>query len=162
MPKQILPYRIRTIEYHASDVTKMSFIPSHSVDIVISFETIEHVKNYDAFLIEVKRVLKPDGRFIGSVPNLWCDETGNDPNPYHFHVFDWNKLNHAISKYFIVDERWAQLAGGGYKLRDKTRVMHTVPLQQTQDVETEWWIISACANPLSNTEAIYTNPYHKK
>lgn len=150
------------IEYHASDVTKMTFLADHSVDMVISFETIEHVEDYNAFLLEVKRVLKPDGRFIGSVPNLWCDETGKDPNPYHFHVFDWNKLNSAISQHFIVDERWAQTAGGGYKLWNRKREMYPVPLDQSSDVETEWWIISACADPLTAANVPYTNPFQKK
>lgn len=148
------------IEYHASDVTTMPFLPTHSVDIVVSFETIEHVEDYHLFLKEIKRVLKPDGRFIGCVPNLWCDETGKDPNPYHFHVFDWNKLNSAISQYFIVDERYAQTAGGGYKLWDKKREMYRVPFNYTQAVETEWWIISACANPFVANET-YSNPLHR-
>ena len=49
-------------------------------DVVISFETIEHLKNQDNFLTEIKRVLKDDGLFIVSTPN-----TDNYPsgNPFH-------------------------------------------------------------------------------
>lgn len=151
----------QSISYHASDVVNLSFLPDHSVDTVISFETIEHVKDYDLFLAEVQRVLKPDGRFIGSVPNLWCDETGNDPNPYHYHVFDWNKLNDAISKYFIVDGRWAQTAGGGFKLRDRKREMSLIPLDQPHNIETEWWLISACADPRKGKSVPYTNSFQQ-
>ncbi len=150
------------VSFQACDVTQMSFLPDHSVDTVISFETIEHVPDYDIFLAEVRRVLKPDGRFVGSVPNLWCDETGKDPNPYHFHVFDWNKLNQAVGKYFIVDERWGQVAGGGFKLRDGKRAITSVPLNYSQPVETEWWLISACANPLTAKQVSYTNPFHRE
>lgn len=149
------------ISYQACDVTNLSFIPDHSIDTVISFETIEHVPDYDLFLAEVHRVLKPDGRFVGSVPNLWCDETGNDPNPFHFHVFDWNKLQQAISKYFIVDERWCQIAGGGFTLRDGKRSMYSVPLNDNRDIETEWWLISAVANPLKSPNVPYTNPFQQ-
>jgi len=149
------------LSYRASDVTQLSFLPDHSVDVIVSFETIEHIVDYDIFLAEAKRVLKPDGRFIGSVPNLWCDETGNDPNPYHFHVFDWNKLSEAVGKYFIVDGRWAQTAGGGYKVAHGHREMHSVPLATVYDKETEWWIISACANPLNAKDIPYTNPFHR-
>lgn len=151
-----------SLSYHASDVTTMSFLPDHSVDMVVSFETIEHVPNYDIFLAEVARVLKPDGRFIGSVPNMWCDETGNDPNPFHFHVFDWDKLHQAISRYFIVDGRWAQNAGGGFRLREQARAMYPVPLFQPTIPDTEWWIISACANPLSAQHLPYENPFSRK
>lgn len=149
------------LSYRACDVTNLSFLADHSVDVVISFETIEHLENYEIFLAEVKRVLKPDGRFIGSVPNLWCDETGKDPNPYHFHVFDWEKLNREISKYFIVDGRWAQVAGGGFKIRNGQRIMQMIPLQQAINFDTEWWIFSANADPRVANKASYTNPFHR-
>jgi ubiquinone/menaquinone biosynthesis C-methylase UbiE len=150
------------LSYQTCDVTKLSFLADHSVDIVVSFETIEHVENYDHFLAEIRRVLKPDGRFIGSVPNLWCDETGKDPNPYHYHVFDWQKLQQAISQYFIVDGRYKQLAGGGYKLHDRQRDMQLVPLEDNNPVETEWWIISASANPTSAAALPYHEQLHPK
>ena len=149
-----------TISYQACDVTKLSFLADNSIDVVVSFETIEHLPDYDAFLAEVKRVLKPDGRLIGSVPNLWCDETGKDPNPHHFHVFDWNKLQQAISKYLIVEDRWAQTAGGGFKLRNGKREMRHIPITINEHIETEWWIISACADPRAKKNIAYTNPFH--
>ena len=37
---------------------------SDSFDVVISTEVLEHVPNPDAYLIEVKRVLKPGGIFF--------------------------------------------------------------------------------------------------
>lgn len=147
------------LQYRTCDVTDLAFIPDHSIDTVISFETIEHVPDYEIFLDEIKRVLKPDGRFIGSVPNLWCDETGNDPNPFHFHVFDWKKLNEAIARRFIVDARWSQIAGGGFTLRDGKRILQPVPLDQPEPKETEWWVISAVANPTQAKQPAYTNPF---
>jgi len=39
-------------------------------DVVISTEVLEHVPNPDAYLIEVKRVLKPGGMFFFTVPFL--------------------------------------------------------------------------------------------
>ncbi|MGC5341134.1 class I SAM-dependent methyltransferase, partial [Escherichia coli] len=68
-----------------------------SVDVFVSFETLEHVPDPERIISEVKRVLKPGGTFIGSVPNLWCDETGNDPSPFHFIVFDLPKLVSVVS-----------------------------------------------------------------
>lgn len=150
------------LQYEPCDVTNLAFIKDHSIDTVISFETIEHLPDYEPFITEIKRVLKPDGRFIGSVPHLWCDETGNDPNPYHFHVFDWKKLNDAIAKHFIVDGRWSQIAGGGFTLRNGKRIMQAVPLDATEPPETEWWIISAVANPNHAAEKPYANPFKDK
>lgn len=46
-------------------------IPAHdqSMDVVVSFETLEHITDHDAFMREVRRVLVPDGLFIVSTPN---------------------------------------------------------------------------------------------
>ncbi len=38
-------------------------------------------------------------------------------------------------KYFIVEDRWAQTAGGGYKLHDRRRDMVPIPLKLTNPVE---------------------------
>ena len=43
--------------------------PDHSFDVVISLETFEHLMNPFFALREVRRVLRPSGRFICSVPN---------------------------------------------------------------------------------------------
>ncbi len=42
-----------SISYQTADVSKLAFIPDHSVDIVVSFETIEHLQDYEVFLAEV-------------------------------------------------------------------------------------------------------------
>jgi SAM-dependent methyltransferase len=44
-------------------------LPTASVDILFAGESIEHVCNVDAFLDEVHRVLKPNGRFVLTTPN---------------------------------------------------------------------------------------------
>lgn len=150
------------ISYQPCDITNLSFIPDHSIDVVVTFETIEHIPDYNIFLAEIKRVLKPDGRVIGSVPNLWCDETGKDPNPYHFHVFDWEKLKNAVSQYFIVDGRWVQIAGGGYKVHHGKRQMYPLPLAYSHPIESEWWIFSAHADPRHAAATPYTNPFSKQ
>ena len=66
-------------------------------DVVISFETIEHLKNQDNFLTEIKRVLKDDGLFIVSTPN-----TDNYPsgNPFHNKEFTESEFKLFLGKYF--------------------------------------------------------------
>jgi hypothetical protein len=54
------------------------------VDAVVSFETIEHFYEHDQFLAEVRRVLRPGGRFIVSSPERDVySPTGSNANPYH-------------------------------------------------------------------------------
>jgi SAM-dependent methyltransferase len=55
-----------------------------SVDMVVSFETIEHVREPGLFLDECRRVLAPGGGLIISTPNRNAyTGAGGVPNPYH-------------------------------------------------------------------------------
>ena len=55
-----------------------------SIDLLVSFETIEHLQAPRALIAEAARVLRPDGLFMVSTPNkaLYTDETGYH-NEYH-------------------------------------------------------------------------------
>jgi SAM-dependent methyltransferase len=44
-------------------------LPSKSIDILLSFYSFEHLNPLSASLDEYKRVLKPNGRIIGAIPN---------------------------------------------------------------------------------------------
>ncbi|MCG3144216.1 MAG: Ubiquinone biosynthesis O-methyltransferase [Gammaproteobacteria bacterium] len=136
------------IEYIAASGTDLAVIPDHSVDMIASFETIEHVEDYEALIAEFARVLKPDGRIIASVPNLWVDETGCDPNPHHFHAFDWEKFRAAFDSGFIVEARYRQEAPGGFKLQKAARALKRCPLD-SREPDTEWWLLVASADPLA-------------
>jgi SAM-dependent methyltransferase len=41
-----------------------------SVDIILSFGMIEHLRTYDGLLAEMRRVLRPDGWYLLGFPNL--------------------------------------------------------------------------------------------
>lgn len=139
------------VEYQAASATDLSHIADDSIDLVVSFETIEHLEDYHAFLREARRVLRPDGRIIASVPNLWVDETGKDPNPYHFHAFDYPFFRATMAEYFLVEERWAQTAPGGFKLWDAPRTLQQLPIDLALDAceDTEWLIVVASVDPLA-------------
>ena len=59
-------------------------LADESVDLVISFETIEHIAQQDAMLAEFRRVLVPEGILVISSPNkpVYSGETGY-VNEYH-------------------------------------------------------------------------------
>ena len=57
------------IHFRHGDAHDLTHIADHSIDLVVSFETVEHLADPRAFLEHVARVLKPGGRVIGSVPN---------------------------------------------------------------------------------------------
>ncbi len=53
-------------------------------DVIVCFEALEHIKEHDELMREVKRLIKDDGIFIVSTPNkyLYSDQPGYQ-NPFH-------------------------------------------------------------------------------
>ncbi len=141
-----LNYGRAGVAFRAGDASNRKEIPDSSIDIVVSMETIEKVADWNAALREFHRVLKPDGRLVVSVPDRWVDQTGNDPNPYHLHAFDWATLEKGLNQHFFVEMRYSQTAPAGFKLTDACRSLRPVPLDA--DIDTEWLIAVACKNPL--------------
>lgn len=96
-------------EYNGS---KMKFIQSsieciplsnHSVDVVVSFETIEHVGEdiQVQFMMEIKRVLKPNGILIISTPDKRnYSDVPKFRNAFHIKEFYFNEFQLFLSKYF--------------------------------------------------------------
>ena len=59
-------------------------LPDASVDVAVTFETLEHLAEQDVFLAELRRVLRPDGLLIVSTPDRDVySPAGAPPNPYH-------------------------------------------------------------------------------
>jgi len=56
-----------------------------SVDLVVSFETIEHLAEQEPMLAEFRRVLRPDGVLVISSPNQPV-YSGTEPGANEFHV----------------------------------------------------------------------------
>ena len=56
--------------------------PDAAVDVVVSFETLEHLSEQEAMLSEIRRVLRQDGLLIISTPNKPLYSRQGD-NPFH-------------------------------------------------------------------------------
>jgi SAM-dependent methyltransferase len=76
-------YRQPNLRFLKGDARRLP-LDDASVDTVVSFETIEHLYEHDRFLAEVRRVLRPGGRFIISTPERDIySPSGSNANPYH-------------------------------------------------------------------------------
>jgi len=71
----------------------------NSVEVIVSMETLEHVdsETQHKFLGEVSRVLKDDGVFIVSTPNI-AVTPGN--NPFHLKELTYLEFSELLNKYF--------------------------------------------------------------
>lgn len=70
----------KNVEFREMTVPPLTGIADESVDCVISFQVIEHIKPDEEFVREVWRVLKKGGIFICSTPNRPMSLTRN---PWH-------------------------------------------------------------------------------
>jgi ubiquinone/menaquinone biosynthesis C-methylase UbiE len=97
-------YGAKNIDYLVGDGNKIPLQDS-SVDVVITFETIEHIEDYEGFLYEIKRVLKPEGLLILSTPN---DLEFAEGNHFHVHEFTYKELHKLVKKHFKHVEAYFQ------------------------------------------------------
>ncbi|MFB0845133.1 methyltransferase domain-containing protein [Paenibacillus oleatilyticus] len=132
------------IHFIQEDAQLLSFLEPSSVDLVVSMETVEHLEDPEVFFKKIKNLLKPGGRVILSVPNEWVDEDGNDPNPYHLHVFNRESIVNLVKRYFMIEHVFGQVAGGGMKHTDSARSW----FESKENEEAEWWIVVGMKNPV--------------
>jgi SAM-dependent methyltransferase len=86
------------VEFDVMDVADLRF-DDGSFDVVVSFETIEHVPDREAFLREVTRVLRPWGTFVVSTPSV--EHTTERPqNPYHHVEYARDDFVRLLSPHF--------------------------------------------------------------
>jgi ubiquinone/menaquinone biosynthesis C-methylase UbiE len=89
-------YSSKKVEFLEGDGQAIPLEDS-SVDVVVTFETIEHIEDYESFMDEVARVLKKDGLLILSTPN---DKEFPESNHFHIHEFEMNELESLAKKHF--------------------------------------------------------------
>ena len=143
------------LSFHAGDAQQLHFLPDNSIDLFVSFETLEHVPYPEHLLAEALRVLRPSGRLIVSVPNLWVNEDGVDPNPHHLHVYDWIRLAREVRSHFLLETAYAQTAGGGMKLAAHPRSLVEFSPDGEPPEEAEWIIVVGMKDPVHFKEVPY-------
>lgn len=76
-------------------------LPDSCAHAVVSFETIEHVRDAEALVVEFARVLAPSGQLILSTPNrLFGPPELHAGNPFHVREFSGEELQDLLRLYF--------------------------------------------------------------
>lgn len=89
------------ISRHVMDVAEFNI--SDEFDVVVSFETIEHLENPDDFLNKIHRALKLNGLLIISTPI--AARTTNTPfNPYHKIEWSYQDFHNLLLKKFVINK----------------------------------------------------------
>ncbi len=76
-------------------------LQNEEIDVVVSFETIEHHDEHEKMLSEIKRVLKPGGVLIISSPDkLNYSDIPKYSNPYHIKELYKEQFEALLNSYF--------------------------------------------------------------
>lgn len=76
------------IEVHCAELMALP-LPDDEVDLVTSFQVIEHLHDIDGYLASLRRVTRPGGRVLIATPNRLTFTPGSDTpiNPFHTREF---------------------------------------------------------------------------
>ncbi|RPJ73742.1 MAG: class I SAM-dependent methyltransferase [Alphaproteobacteria bacterium] len=111
-----------------------------SVDTFVSLETLEHLVTPVEGLGNIRRVLKDDGIFIGSVPTQQLEELATliyGPNEYHLHKFDRDKIITLLGGFFECVELFnVSLVLGTYAkaLDEDTKLSNTLVVDRVNEL----------------------------
>jgi ubiquinone/menaquinone biosynthesis C-methylase UbiE/peptidoglycan hydrolase CwlO-like protein len=138
-------------------------LPDNSVDIVTSFETIEHHDKHQEMMLEIKRVLKPQGILIISSPNrLTYSDEPNYSNPFHVKELYYNELVSLLNSHFQYTKIYGQrLATGSFVFpledsHEKNLKAYKGKLdnlnQQVCSLKSPIYFVAICSNELSRIQ----------
>jgi SAM-dependent methyltransferase len=95
-------YRMPNLHFVRASCTEAP-VRDGAFDVVVAFEIIEHLKDWEKLLQEAGRLLGPGGQFIVSTPNkeyYGAARGPSEPNPYHVHEFGFEEFREALGKVF--------------------------------------------------------------
>ncbi len=91
-------------------------VPNGCVDLVVSFETLEHILDQESFMREICRVLRPNGLLLISSPDRDAySKARSIPNPYHVKELSHQEFIRLLSGRFqnVRGARQRMVAGSG-------------------------------------------------
>ncbi|MCB0471650.1 MAG: class I SAM-dependent methyltransferase [Flavobacteriaceae bacterium] len=106
--KAQIKYKNKNSHFIHGDIKALPF-ENNYFDLIVCFETIEHVHNPNLAILEIERVLKPDGLLLISTPNKlnYSDKT-NYKNKFHIKEFYEEEFINLIKASFINVKLFSQ------------------------------------------------------
>ena len=93
-------YKKGNLKFSVGSATQLNFA-AESFDVVVSFETLEHLAEHELMVSEIRRVLKPGGIFILSTPNRPVySKNGAFKNEFHIKELDFIEFHGLLTNFF--------------------------------------------------------------
>lgn len=99
----------KNIHFQTGSGTNIPF-PSGTFDMTVAYEVFEHIKDWRAFLSEMKRVTKKGGKVYISTPNknMYSPGTLKPINPYHQFEMTPKEFKSALEECFTIEHLYGQ------------------------------------------------------
>lgn len=78
-------------------------------DVVVSFETIEHVPRVDDYMANISAMLPPGARFIVSTPIAAKPLETRPANPCHLREWGFSAFQKYVGQIFLIDDIYIQV-----------------------------------------------------
>lgn len=144
-------YGKSNLDFLVGSIEKLPF-EDEFFDVVISFETIEHVSEdlQNKFLKEIKRVLKKDGLLIISTPNKEIySEYRNYSNPFHIKEFYKDEFYSFLKSSFKNVEFFYQLRESAFLLSSVNNQSFTNLETKNEFSEKSKYIVAICSEEVN-------------
>lgn len=98
-------FSLPSSSFHVGNIENLLdlFTQDGSLDLIVSFEGIEHLNHPESFLRESRRLLKPDGRLIISTPRK------PHGSPYHIKEYSLEEYRRELETYFRINRMFGQI-----------------------------------------------------
>lgn len=146
-------------------------LPNRSVDVVTSFETIEHHDQHEEMMGEIKRVLKPGGLLLISSPNrlTYLAET-KESNPFHVKELYYEELVNLLERYFKYVQIYGQRLAIGSFIFPLSEAKETVYTgyqsgddyqieQKVCSLRTPIYFVAICSDEAANVQEAIDSVY---
>jgi len=101
-------YRRGNLDFRQGDCSAIP-VADHSIDLAVSFETLEHHDQHEEMLSELKRVLKPGGKLVISTPDkLEYSDRPGVVNPFHVKELYLEEIQRLLARHFQHQSLLAQ------------------------------------------------------
>lgn len=142
------------LRYEVGSATAIPMATS-SIDVAVSFETVEHLAQQEEMLAELRRVLKPEGLLIISSPNkkVYSDDR-NYSNEYHVKELYFDEFDHLLKTQFEAVTYLGQRLGTGSLVAPLNRkgdvyaalgLRDHAPVAETADLQDIMYFVAICA-----------------
>ncbi len=131
-------------------------------DLIVAFEVIEHLSDWEALLLSASAALSGYGLFLVSTPNkpLYAEARGESGrNPFHVHEFEYGEFRDALGRVFPHVRFWAQNHSAGVLFSSTSGAgeLQAAATEQPVQIEQAGFFVAACSHqPITEAASFFS------